>query len=157
MMMMMMMKMKMKTKIMNTAWWLMYCMRCIFYLYVCDVFPKSTNSMENHWGWRGFGFLPSFQILIETRPGRHCWWLCILRRLTFLLLTKNGTGYVEANGAHEKHDLQIMKIHLFPIPKQSMYGMFTHISNKNKPMWVNMPYMEKHWNHIFPMGKLLEM
>ena len=100
---------------------------------ICDVFPKSTNSMENHWGWRGFGFLPSFQILIETRPGRHCWWLCILRRLTFLLLTKNGTGYVEANGAHEKHDRQIMKIHLFRIPKQSMYGIFTHISNKNKP------------------------
>lgn len=112
-----------------------------------------TPPMENHWGWRGFGFLPSFQILIETRPGRHCWWLCILRRLTFLLLTKNGTGYVEANGAHEKHDRQIMKIHLFPIPKQSMYGIFTHVSNKNKPNVGEYAVHGEILESPFPYGK----
>lgn len=114
-----------------------------------------TPPMENRWGWRGFGFLPSFQILIETRPGRHCWWLCILRRLTFLPVTKNGTGYVEANGAHKKHDRQIMKIHLFPIPKQSICGIFSHISNFNKPNVGKSAYMEKYWNYLFPMGKPL--
>lgn len=53
----------------------------------------------------------------------------------------------------KKHDRQIMKIHLVPIPKQSISGIFTHISNENKPNVGKSAVHGEILESPFPYGK----